>query len=56
MKEMMVLNIGDDKSEFYGFEKYKSDSTLNADSKKGIYSIPPRKKINSNGVIRNINS
>lgn len=56
VKELMVLNIGDDKSEFYGFEKYKSDSTLNADSKKGIYSMPRCKKMYSDRVIRNINS
>ncbi len=55
-KEIMVLNIGNDKSEFYSFEKYKLDSALNADSKKGIFSLPPSKKMNRDRVVRNINT
>ncbi|WP_084175617.1 GLPGLI family protein [Chryseobacterium shigense] len=55
-KEMMVLNIDNNKSEFYSFEKYKSDSTLNADSKKGIFSMPPNIKMNKDRVVRNINT
>ncbi|KMQ66007.1 hypothetical protein ACM46_00070 [Chryseobacterium angstadtii] len=55
-KEIMVLNIGHDKSEFYSFEKYKSDSTMNADLKKGIFSMPFNKKMNSDRVVRDINT
>ncbi|AZB18322.1 GLPGLI family protein [Chryseobacterium indologenes] len=55
-KEIMVLNIGSKKSEFYSFEKYKSDSTLNADSKKGIFSMPPNIKMNKDRVVRDIST
>jgi len=55
-KEIMVLNMGNDKSEFYSFERYKSDSTMNADSKKGIRSMPFNKKMNRDRVVRDINT
>lgn len=55
-KEIMVLNISHDKSEFYSFEKYKSDSTMNADLKKGIFSMPFNKKMNKDRVVRDINT
>ncbi|MBL1222287.1 GLPGLI family protein [Chryseobacterium sp. L7] len=55
-KEIMVLNIGHDKSEFYSFEKHKSDSTMNADLKKGIFSMPFNKKMNKDRVVRDINT
>lgn len=55
-KEIMVLNIGKDKSEFYSFERYKSDSTSIADAKKGISSAFPNKKMNRDRVVRNINA
>lgn len=55
-KEIMVLNIDNGKSEFYSFEKYKSDSTLNADAKKGIFSMPPNIKMNKDRVVRNTNT
>ncbi|MEJ5102355.1 GLPGLI family protein [Chryseobacterium sp. MYb328] len=55
-KEIMVLNIGNNKSEFYSLEKFKSDSILNADSKKGIFSVPPNKKMNGDRVVRNSNT
>lgn len=55
-KEIMVLNIGSNKSEFYSFEKYRSDSTMNADFKKGIFSSPANKKMNRDRVVRDINS
>jgi len=55
-KEIMVLNISNDKSEFYSFERYKLDSTLNADSKKGVFSTLPSKKMNRDRVVRNINA
>jgi len=55
-KEIMVLNINKDKSEFYSFEKYKSDSTMNADFKKGVLSMPFSKKMNSDRVVRAINT
>ncbi|MCT2562846.1 GLPGLI family protein [Chryseobacterium herbae] len=55
-KEIMVLNIGNDKSEFYSFEKYKSDSTVNSDLKKVIFSMPFNKKMNRDRVVRDINT
>lgn len=55
-REIMVLNIGNNKSEFYSFEKYKSDSTLSADAKKGISSMPSNVKMNYDRVVRNINT
>lgn len=55
-QEIMVLNIDNDKSEFYSLEKYKSDSTLSADAKKGIFSMPSNVKMNYDRVVRNINT
>ncbi len=55
-REIMVLNIGNNKSEFYSVEKYKSDSTLNADFKKGVFSMPFNKKMNRDRVIKNSNT
>lgn len=55
-KEIMVLNMSNDKSEFYSFEKYKVDSTLNADFKKGVSSMLPDKKMNRDRVVRDINT
>lgn len=42
-KEMMILNIGKEKSSYYSYEKYISDSTLVADAKKGLMTMPPNK-------------
>lgn len=54
--EIMILNIKKDKSEFYSHERYLSDSTLLADSKKGIFSMPPNKEMISDRVIKYPNS
>lgn len=54
-KEIMALNIEKDKSEFYSFKKFKSDSTLLADSNKGVFSMPPNKKMNTDRVITTAN-
>ena len=54
--EMMVLNVNKKKSEFYSLDKYVSDSTLDADSKKGIMSMPPNKTLNSDRVIKTMDS
>lgn len=50
--ELMILDIGKTKSQFYGLLKYKSDSTLLADSKRGVFSMPAEKKIVSDRVIK----
>lgn len=44
-KEIMILNVGKEKSSYYSYEKYISDSTLIADSKKGLMTMPPNKKM-----------
>ncbi|MCA6065576.1 GLPGLI family protein [Chryseobacterium sp. RG1] len=54
--EFMVLDINAKKSEFYGLERFKSDSTLLADSKKGVFSMPPNKEMISDRVIKFPNS
>lgn len=54
--ELMVLNIGKDKSEFFSLEQFRTDSTMLSDSKKGIMSMPPNKKMSSDRVNKSINS
>ena len=54
--EVMVLNINKEKSEFYSSDKFVSDSTLIADSQKGILSMPPNKQMNNDRIIKPINS
>ncbi|KIC64398.1 hypothetical protein RM51_06360 [Chryseobacterium taiwanense] len=55
--EFMVLDINNaKKSEFYGLERFKSDSTLLVDSKKGVFSMPPNKEMISDRVIKFPNS
>lgn len=57
--EMMVLNINKDKSEFYSLEKFQMDSINLAESQKAVGIAPPpppQKKMNSNRVIKHINS
>ena len=56
LTEMMILNVEKEKSEYYGFEKFESDSTLLADSKKGIFSMPPNKMLINHRVIKFPNS
>lgn len=50
--ELMILNIQKNKSEFYSFEKYSSDSTLLAESKKGNFAMPPNKEMISDRIIK----
>ncbi|MGZ5197953.1 MAG: GLPGLI family protein, partial [Kaistella sp.] len=45
--EMMVLNMNKDKSEYFSLNQYVSDSTLLADSKKGLMTMPLVKKMNN---------
>ncbi|MFC5873703.1 GLPGLI family protein [Chryseobacterium arachidis] len=54
--EFMALNINSTKSEFYGLERFKSDSAMLADSKKGIFSMPPNKEMIGERVIKYPNS
>lgn len=44
-KEIMILNVGKDKSHYYSLDKYISDSTINAESKKGLMVMPLPYKI-----------
>ena len=50
--EFMVLNINSKKSEFYGLEGFKSDSTMLADSKKEGMPLPPNKVMTTERVIK----
>lgn len=50
--ELMILNIQNDRSEFYSFEKYSSDSTQLAESKKGNMAMPFNKEMISDRVIK----
>lgn len=38
--EIMILNVDQDKSYYYSLKKYISDSTINAESKKGLMVMP----------------
>lgn len=51
-REVMVLNIQKDRSEFYSFEKYASDSTQLSESKKGIMAMPFNKEMIMDRVIK----
>lgn len=50
--EMMILSVDVSKTEFYSFKKFSSDSTLLADSKKGIWSMPPNKEMLTDRIIK----
>ena len=52
-KTYMVLSVCKSKSEFFSLEKYKIDSTLTSDAKKGIYGMPPPKGYINYRVIKN---
>lgn len=54
--EIMILNIQKDRSEFYSSEKYASDSTQLAQSKKGIMAMPFNKVMVNDRVIKYPNS
>ena len=54
--ELMILNIQKDRSEFYSSERYASDSTQVAQSKKGIMAMPFNKEMISDRVIKFPNS
>lgn len=55
-KEIMFLDIIDGKSEFYGFQKYQIDSTIIADAKKGLFSMPPNREFVDFRIKKNIDS
>jgi len=44
-KEIMILNVGKERSHYYSLDKYISDSTINAESKKGLMVMPLPYKI-----------
>lgn len=44
-KEIMILNVGKERSYYYSLDKYISDSTINAESKKGLMVMPLPYKI-----------
>lgn len=50
--EIMVLNIGKDQSEYFSRNAFVSDSTLLADSERGIFSMPPNKRMIFDRVIK----
>ena len=54
--EMMVLNIQKEKSQFFSFERYSIDSTMLAESKKGILVMPPEKETVNEFVTKQANS
>ena len=50
--EVMILNIQKDRSEFYSFEKYSSDSTRLAESNKGNIDVLSDKEMISDRIIK----
>lgn len=54
--EIMILNIQKDRSEFYSFERYSSDSIQLAESKKGNMAMPKNKVMISDRIIKYPNS
>lgn len=54
--ELMILNIQKDRSEFYSSERFASDSTQVAQSKKGIMAMPFNKVMVNDRVIKYPNS
>jgi len=54
--ELMILNIQKDRSEFYSFERYASDSTQLAESKKGNMAMPFNKAMVNDRVVKYPNS
>jgi GLPGLI family protein len=56
MSEIMILDIDQKRSLFFGQEMYRSDSTMLSDSKKGILSMPPDKQMISEQIIKYPNS
>lgn len=38
--EIMILNVGTEKSYYYSLDKYVSDSTMNQEMKKGLFAMP----------------
>lgn len=50
--ELMILHIQKDRSEFYSSERYASDSTQLAESRKGLMAMPFNKEMISDRVIK----
>ncbi|MGD1319308.1 GLPGLI family protein [Chryseobacterium sp. 2R14A] len=44
--EIMILNVGTEKSYYYSLDKYVSDSTINQEMKKGLFAMPRPFNIN----------
>lgn len=44
--EIMILNVGKEKSYYYSLDKYVSDSTMNQEMKKGLFAMPRPFNIN----------
>lgn len=54
--EIMVLNIGKDKSEYFSLGQFESDSTMLVGSKKGLFMGPPNKIMSRDRVNKIANS
>ncbi|WP_407484251.1 GLPGLI family protein [Elizabethkingia meningoseptica] len=55
-KETMFLDLYSGKSEFYSYQKYRIDSTIVSEEKKGRPSMPPNIDVVSYRVIKNTNT
>ncbi|MDV4025119.1 hypothetical protein CMT52_12315 [Elizabethkingia anophelis] len=56
LKETMFLDVYSGKSEFYSYQKYRIDSTIVSEEKKGRPSMPPNIEVVSYRVIKNTNT
>jgi len=54
--EMMVLNVQKDRSEFYSFERYSTDSTMLDAVKKGLFAPAPDKETVNDRIVKYSNS
>lgn len=54
--EIMLLNINNEKSEYFSYNMYVSDSILLEGSKKGLFMMPPNKKMSQDRVNKAANS
>lgn len=53
-KEIMLLNINKNKSEYFSAEKFASDSILDEQAKKGILGMPPNKDMITDRIVKNL--
>lgn len=54
--EIMLLDISQNRSEFYAYEKFRSDSLMAEELKRGIASPPPMKEFINYRILKNIQS